>query len=467
MIQDKVENNQVESNEKNNVPNEANGLNDNDNNTEFRKEKKPKDPRKVNRIPIDIDTICFNTSLQALPGIQKCIVKEGEGQVATKGSNIRYKSQCKVFFKKSEEDKDLQVAVIEKNLEQERRLRTGSVLPVLLDCIYTMKYGEEAIFKIERSKMLQKGDSILSVDCVSYSEELSNVDSSNNLVTIESNNVKTHKELVNLQVLPEVFYLLYLEITFLEIKEPVKPPSAFDEFIEQCNKERELGNKQYRNKEFKKALTTYRRGLKYISDVEIDNENFFQKEKLVNEHKVKLKLNIAKVFLAEGNFSDCIEQCEELLKKDKYNYEANYLEAKCYLQQKDYERGLLKVEKSKSFLKHDIEVKKKKIPKVDEVKQKLEDVETSLKKLKEEMENKDRIQMKKAMPNLFKESLYDDTVVTEGAIENSMNNLNEEEENYLEDYDEDKWEELQKRDEMLGKKPWFTSDGGVIYLDKN
>ncbi|KAL9656876.1 hypothetical protein ABK040_004410 [Willaertia magna] len=72
----------------------------------------------------------------------------------------------------------------------------------------------------------------------------------------------------------------------------------------------------------------------------------------------------------------------------------------------------------------------------------------------------------RSMPNLFKESLYD-TVVTEGAIENSMNNLNEEEENYLEDYDEDKWEELQKRDEMLGKKPWFTSDGGVIYLDKN
>lgn len=331
---------------------------------------------------------------------------------------------AKLFYKMTEQDVEWKCFTASNNLLQEIRLRPNKVYPVQLECLYTMKHKEKAIFSIGKGvdknleiTLFQTGDSdhLSPGQCHDY------------------------------------VYVQYYEMTHLERKEIVNVTN-FEEGLNEVIKKRVAGNLEYKDCQFKKALKTYKSALISLSTVKFDDsdnqELFRAQKKLVTEEKVKLLLNIARSNSVMKDHRSCIETCQNILSLDPNNHHVFYLLGKSYNFLDDYERGFENLEKAKvlfasyqsSIDPNTLDNFQKK--KDEEFQYNVSMIERQLRYKKQIQEQKSEQEMKQKMSRMFSEELYPNQ----------------------EPYDEDEdWMKMQEQDELLNRKPWFSSDGQIMY----
>ncbi|KAG2382401.1 hypothetical protein C9374_005603 [Naegleria lovaniensis] len=389
-----------------------------------KKEKPPKRDLVSEILPNDLNFVDFEESVSFSPLVKKRVLQQGEGLTATPGSVIRFFGCAKLFYKNTEQDVEWSCLTASNNLLQEIRLRPNKVYPVQLDCLYTMKQKEKAIFSIAKNvdKVLDitlfptgDGDHVSPGQCHDY------------------------------------VFVQYYEMTHLERKEIVNVTN-FEEGLNEAIKKRTAGNLEYKDCQFKKALKTYKTALICLSNVKLDDpenqELCHIQKKLITDEKVKLLLNIARTNSIMKDHRSCIETCQNILTVDSNNHHAHYLLGKSYNCLDDYERGVEHIEKAKVlFASYQSSLDSNTVDNLQQKKDEefvnnLSIIERQLRYKKQIQEQKFDQEMKQKMSRMFSEELYPNQ----------------------EPYDEaEDWMKMQEQDELLNRKPWFSSEGQIMY----
>jgi len=348
-------------------------------------------------------------------GIRKQVTEQGQGLLPTIGSKIKYLYAGYVIPSDDQDECKVPPVLYDDGYSlQQVRLFKRNKLPFFEKCLFSMKQGEKSWFRIGADCCLIDRSSLMALP-------------------------NEH-----LQELPEdyqVSLLYYFEMVSLERKRP--EPTHLDERIQYAQDDRILGNNHYKQQKYKEAASCYGRAKMLLDSAK--NVPSSEYPRLLEE-QIKVHLNMIKTCLAlfeqlkeANNIKDASKELEKALVYCNYHPlqthepsipELFYLRAKILYCKMDYERARDFMDKSISlgYINDRSKTLKSYIDK----------------KISFEKSKSDR-NTKKTMSQMFdseQEGLYSDAKPYDMVEE---------------------WERMQREDERLGRKVWFTNTGEEFY----
>ncbi len=297
-----------------------------------------------------------------------------------------------------------------------------------------MKLGEKAYFCIPKSRLGYLKDTVVERETISPSDE-------DHLIV----------DVIPLSHCHDFFIVSYIHITFLERIEITVVP--FEESLKLIEDQNVKGNLLYRKNEYKKALRCYKQACVKHGEIILDDNDIDNQRLKLNQLRIKLSLNISRCHLVLKQFKECIANSERILKLDPKNYNAYYLLSRCYDREKDYARALNCIDEFKSTFMYCMEntnLGDEFIKKEEEMFVKAMLLKQRVLVKKEAEDEKSLKSLKKGIEKMFSTPMEEDD-------EDDDKTPTHIEDNYVE------WEKMIELDRKLGRKPWITGDGTIIY----